>query len=175
MWSCEFRRILKKINIESQNFPGIFKNHQTENEILKGICDESLFGFIIADISVTELAFERWKDFPPVLKKMVITEEHLPDIMKQTLKRENPGMKKFERETLCQVFNASSQVILTTLAKFYLDQGFKISNVTAFVQYISFPALLPFAERVTTMRIDAEKNGLSTKGATAKGTYRILN
>ena len=153
----------------SKLFPGIFKSGQSEQEILDGIVDESLFGFIIADISVTEPAFERWKDFPPVLRRMTITEEHLPEIMKKTFKKENPEMRKFERETLCQVFNASDQVILTPLVKFYLEQGFKISNVTTFVQFISFPALLPFCQHVTQMRIDAELNGLSTKGATAKG------
>ena len=171
MWSCEFHKIRKNVTIDSKLFPGIFKTNQTEESILKGILDDSLFGFIIADISSTEKSREAWREFPPVLRKITITKEHLPDHMIKLLESENPGIDKFERETLCQVFNGKSQVILSTLAKFYLQQGFKITNVTSFVQYIGYPALLPFANHVTEMRINAEKNGNPTKGATAKGTF----
>ena len=175
MWSCEFNKVRKDINIDSEKFPGIFKKEQSEQDILDGIQSGKLFGFVVADISATEHSQKVWNDFPPILRKIKLTEEHLPDHMLEIMQRENPGIKNFERETLCQVFNAKKTVLLTTLAKFYIEQGFKISNIQSFIQYQAYPALSPFVDRVTEMRINAEKQGNPTKGSTAKGIfYQII-
>ena len=67
IWSCQFRKLLPKIrHLDSRNFPGIFRNNHTESDILNGIKDGSLFGYIIADISSPQNVIEEWKDFPPV-------------------------------------------------------------------------------------------------------------
>ena len=172
MWSCEFRKVRKEISRhESDELPGIFQTVQNEAYLLDGIRDGSIFGFLIADVSTPEDVQKKWRDFPPVLRKMTVTADHLNENMIKVLKKENPGieLKDFQRETLVQVFNAKDQVILSSLAKFYMEQGLIISNITAFVQYIAYPALLPFAEHVTEMRVTAEKNGETVKGNTAKG------
>ena len=106
------------------------------------------------------------------MRKIKLTEDHLPDHMLEIMRRENPGIKNFERETLCQVFNAKKTVLLSTLAKFYIDQGFTLSNIQSFIQYQAYPALSPFVDRVTEMRINAEKQGNPTKGSTAKGNFK---
>ena len=49
-----------------------------------------------------------------------------------------------------------------------MDQGFTLKNIRGFVQYIGCSALEPFVRHVTTMRVEAEKSGLTTKGNTAK-------
>lgn len=172
MWSCEFMKVRKDIKIDSKGFPGIFKKEQCEQDILDGIKSGKLFGFVVADINATEHSQKIWNDFPPILRKIKLTEDHLPDHMLEIMRRENPGIKNFERETLCQVFNAKKTVLLSTLAKFYIDQGFTLSNIQSFIQYQAYPALSPFVDRVTEMRINAEKQGNPTKGSTAKGNFK---
>ena len=66
IWSCQFRKLLPQLrSLESKNFPGIFKREHTETEILKGIKNGNLFGYIITDINSSEDIIEKWKDFPP--------------------------------------------------------------------------------------------------------------
>ena len=88
--------------------------------------------------------------------------------MKEQIRLEKPGMKKFERKTVVQCFNAENHFLLTTLAKYYMDEGLKISNIEQFIQYIPSKGILPFANLITKMRMEAEKENLTTKGNTAK-------
>ena len=127
-----------------------------------------LFGFIIADVESPQDVIAEMKEFPPIIRKMTLTEDHLSDYTKERLKKEKPNLKKFQRDTLVQCFNGKQLLLMTPLVKFYLEKGLQIHNITKFIQYIPSTALNPFAAHVTRMRIDAEKNNLPTKGSTAK-------
>ena len=81
---------------------------------------------------------------------------------------EKPQCKKFERETLTQCFNATNHLLLSTLAKYYMEKGIRISNVRRFIQFVPRKCLAPFVKYVTEMRIEAERDGETTKGNTAK-------
>jgi hypothetical protein len=80
--------------------------------------------------------------------------------MKARIKMEKGDVRNFERETLIQCFNATNHLLLTPLAKYYMQKGIIISNVRQFIQYIPVKCLTPFVDLVTHMRIDAENNNL---------------
>ena len=153
-WSCELDDRIKSLKGKDSKFlPGIFNSIETESDLRNGIENGSLYGFIFCNLSSTEETIKKWEKFPPILKRMTVTYEHLSQSMKDQLKLEKPEETKFERETLVQGFFAVDQVILTTLARFYLRQGIKIENITGFVQYVPSRCLDPFASH------DMELNG----------------
>ena len=171
MWECQFNKILPKIqHVETPEIGYILKLRPSENEIIAGIMEEKLFGFIVCTVKSPPSVVEKMKEFPPIIKRLKVTDTHLTTFMKEQVKMEKPNLKKFERETLVQCFNATDHLLLTSLAKFYMENGIKISKITQFIQYIPSKCLLPFVNHVTKMRVEAETppNIQPMKGNTAK-------
>ena len=170
MWECQFDQLLASGALSSirTTIPDILELHQTEEDLIRGIMEDRLYGFIICDVSTPTDIAESMADFPPVIKRLKITEQHLSEYMQGRVKSEKPDLKKFERETLVQCFNAKNHLLLTTLARYYMSKGMKLTNVTRFIQFIPKKCLAPFVERVTDMRIEAELSSETTKGDTAK-------
>ena len=171
MWECQFLKLLPKIqHVQTPELGYILKISPTESDIISGILSDKLFGFIVCTVKSPPEVVERMKDFPPIIKRLTITEKYLTPFMKDQVKLEKPNTKKFERETLVQCFNATDHLLLTSLAKFYLKNGIEISKISKFIQYIPAKSLLPFVTHVTKMRIEAETppNIQPMKGNTAK-------
>ncbi len=170
MWECQFLKKLPELSrLETPLIPFILREKQNEKSLIEAVRANQIFGFLLCDIDCPSDVIDAMQDFPPIIRRETITDDHLTEYMKSKIKQENPGLKSFKRETLIQCFTARSYLLMTPLAHFYLKKGLVISNVQKFVQYIPRKVLLPFANHVTAMRIDAEKNNLATKGATAKG------
>ena len=169
IWECQYDRIFHRLSYrETPYFPQILKHNTSETELLKDIKSGELFGFILADVRSPQNVINEMQDFPPIIRKLTLTEKHLSDYTKERLKIEKPNEKCFKRDTLIQCFHGEQILLMTPLVQFYMKKGMIISNVTKFVQYIPSSALNPFATHVTRMRIDAEKNLQRTKGSTAK-------
>ena len=134
--------------IDSKFLPGIFKKVQSEDDLLRGIENETFYGFLCCDLISSSETIDKWKKFPLLLKRLTVTFDHLSPSMKEQLKLEKPGETKFERETLVQCFNVKNTVILSSLLKFYLSQGVEVRNVQYFVQYAPTKCLDPFATHV---------------------------
>ena len=134
--------------IDSSFLPGIFEATASARDIITGIKNGRLFGFVFCDLKSTSKTTTKWHDFPPCLTRLTLTDEHLTPEMKNQVSLEKPGAK-FNRTSLVQCFNAKSQVIMTPLARFYMDQGIDLVNITGFVQYVPFRSLNPFADHVT--------------------------
>ncbi len=170
MWECRFDILLSEItaNPPATSIPDILKSKQTEEDLLDGIREGRLYGFIVCDVWSPPEVIEALHDFPPIIKRMELTDEHLSPYMRDRIYTNNPKMKSFKRTTLVQGFTAKEHLLLTSLAKYYMAKGIVLSNVKRFIQYVPRKCLSPFVEHVTKMRIEAELNGETTKGNTAK-------
>ena len=169
IWECEWNTLVRDVDrMDTPLLHDILKKNQKEADIVNGIRSERLFGFILCDIESPPDVIEKMRDFPPIITRQAIDESNLSPFMKEQIKLEHPELKKFKRETLVQCFSAKNHLIMTPLAKFYLDRGLIITNITKFMQYVPNNCISPFVEHVTSMRIDAERNNLPTKGNTAK-------
>ena len=155
-------------HISTPLIPFILLKTQSEQELLEGVKNGDLFGFLICSLASPPEVVQKYKFFPPIVKRFTITEDLLTDFMAERVRSAYPGSKKFERETLVQCFNAKDHLVMTTTARYYMKMGIKIFNVKRFIQYIPRKCIKPFASHVTRMRIEAEKNSDSTKSATAK-------
>ena len=150
---CKWKAISDNIKWSSSYLPLIERKKGTEEQILTGIMDESLYGFIVADVRCPPPIYEKYKDlnFPPIIKRLQITPEMLSPYMKEKIRKENAEL----RETVVQTFNADGLLMLTETAKFYIDIGLEVSNVTKFIQYRGEKMMSEFVNKVTNGRISA--------------------
>ena len=68
--------------------PMVMKKSGTESDILTGIQDDQLFGFVVADVTTPDWLLRKILpcNFPPVITRQQITEEMLSQYMKQRVK-----------------------------------------------------------------------------------------
>ena len=169
IWECQFDKLLPLIrHVETPLIPHILVATFKETDILDSIKNNCLFGYIVADISTPDYLIPEMSNFPPIMKRMTVTNKHLTAYMEKRYKLRNPHNGKLERETVVQCFNAKNHLLLTSLAKYYLDKGLIINNITKVIQYTPRKALHQFVKHVKNMRIIAEKEGKKTKANTAK-------
>lgn len=167
MKDCEWRKILKTL----PKFPtrlGRILERDTQDTLLDAINAETVFGFIKCNVATPIEQIEEFKAagflFPPVITKQKLTEAHLSPYMKQRYAAEG----KSPAETVIQSYFGKDVLLMTSLAKLYMNRGMKISNVTQFVQYEPGRALAPFVEKVKQMRIAATIEKDDLKATTAK-------
>ena len=158
MHGCFWKKKLKYIkNRETPKFPQILKTFGTEKNILIGLQKETLFGFIIADVSTPPHILEKinYLNFPPIIVRGEITPDMLSPYM---AKRCKDKKTKFPQNTLLQRYHAEQILIYAPMAKFYLDLGLEIKNISSFIQYQPVCPLKPFVQKITDGRINSVKN-----------------
>ena len=169
IYECQWDVMLSKIsNRRTKSLPHVLEKNHSEEEILESICNGRLFGFIVCDISTPENLIEEYKNFPPIIKRLTITDDYLSPFMKGQWAKKNKNGEKLKRETVVQCFEAQNHLLMTSLVKFYISIGLKINKIYQVIQYQPFKCLSPFVKHVTTMRLDAERNKKKTKANSAK-------
>ena len=135
---------------------------------MNSIRNRKLFGFIVCDIETPPDLQEEMKLFPPIIKRMRLTNDNLTPYMAERLRKHYQKDAKLDRETVVQCFNAEQHLLMTPLVRFYLDLGLKITKIYRVIQYRPFRSISPFVKHVTAMRLEAEREGKKTKANTAK-------
>ena len=158
---CEWKRQKKSMslrNFPTNDLPLVMNNYGNEETIVNGIRNGQLFGFVVCDVSTPDALLEDILpiNFPPIITRGEINETHLSDYMKTRV--EDRGYK-LPQTTLIQQYNAKQVLLYTPMVEFYLNLGMRITNVTRFLQYQPAVVLKPFAEKITTGRIAANKAG----------------
>ena len=167
---CEWKKKLRTLrSLPSPSFPDVYQNFSSEQKILNGIENSDLFGFIVADVSTPDEVLEKILplNFPPIIHRAEIDESMVSDYMKN---RCNARDRKLPQETLVQTYHAKQLMMYTPTAKFYLQLGLKISNVSKFIQFIPTQPLESFVEKITQGRINAVKSGNDSLGT----AYKII-
>lgn len=142
----------------------------TEESLMEAIKEGTVFGFVTCDVTTpSEMIRSREIDgflFPPVVRRMVIEDEHLSPYMREKFLANN--RKLGTQPTVVQTYNAKQIFVLTEMVRVWMRLGLKVSNITEFVQYIPGKTLLPFVEKVTKMRCAATYEKDEAKATTAK-------
>ena len=168
MRGCQWRSEIRSV----QHVPtqmGQILRRGTEQELLNGIKKDELFGFAVCDVSSSDELIEELTLggflFPPVIQRMKLDQSHTSPYMTERIIEEDDS---FERSTVVQTFNGTQVLLMTPLIKFYHELGMKISNITSFTQFIGGKSLLPFADKVYSMRVEATYEKDDAKATTAK-------
>ena len=138
-----------------------------ENSLIKAIKENSVYGFIECDVETPEEIRKAFGSFlfPPVIQRMDLDESNISPYMKQRINEEG---KNLNFSTVVQTYSGKKIFLLTSLAKFYLEKGLIISNITKFIQYQPGRALLPFQQKVYNMRVEATKANDEAKSTVSK-------
>ena len=139
-----------------------------EASLLKGIVDNTLFGFLKCDVTTSTELIKEYDQagylFPPVIQRATITEEMLSPYMRQRYLEE----AKTPSETVIQSYHGKQVFVMSTMVNRWLELGMKVSNITTFVQYQPGRALAPFVKKVTEGRIAATYEKDEAKANTYK-------
>ena len=168
IYECQWDQLLTEIEDKfTPTLPHILEDKHSDEDILRSIENDQLFGYIVCDLITPPELVEKFKNFPPVIKRMKITDELLSPYMAQQWRKRGAGAK-LDRETVIQCFNASQHLLMTPLVKHYLSIGLKIPKIYKVVQYQPYRSLGPFVKHVTGMRLEAERSKKMTKANSAK-------
>ena len=130
MRECKWRNQLYQVSETPTSF-GRILCRDNEESLLNAIRNESVFGFVVADVSTDEsLANELCDDgflFPPIIQRADLDESFFSPYMKERFLIEQ---EKMSRTTVVQRFNGTQLLLMTPLVKFYLDLGLKVTNIT---------------------------------------------
>ncbi|CAG5083743.1 Oidioi.mRNA.OKI2018_I69.PAR.g10449.t1.cds [Oikopleura dioica] len=111
MRECEWvhRRNKYYVDRVSKYWGHIFKLKESEKSILEGIKNDEIYGFIEADVSCPKEVFDQisYINFPPVIQRMKITDEHLSSYMKAQFEKTG---SKCDQETVVQTYNATKSL-----------------------------------------------------------------
>lgn len=170
MHECEFKRHIKP-NIQhiiDRYFPETFKagkRFSSENAIIKAIENETLFGAIYCDIEVPATWDEQsghsgfWHSLTPQeyfaeMSPIFCVSDIYPDDfgVHMTQFCNDANFKPNKRRLLVGGLKANRIMLSTSLVKWYLAHGLKISKIYRVVQFTPRKCFASFVEKGTAMR-----------------------
>ena len=110
-----------------------YKRPLSEEQLLQGIIDGRLFGYVQCDIEVTEHLRDYFSNFRPIFKNTVVSRNDIGDLMKEYGERE--GIMPQPRRMLISSFILTNGTIITPLLLSYLKLGLVCKKIQQFVQY----------------------------------------
>ena len=169
MKECEWNKMKATIAKPTTGLGHLFDN-DNEETLLDGIRNDRIFGFIVADVDIEDAKIDEFVKngylFPPCTSRKELSMEHLSPYMQQRYTEE----RKTPQLTVIQTYRGTQLLLLTEMVKFLMENGFNIKNVSQVIQYQPGKALAPFVEKVTSMRIQAARDGDEAKGMVGKLT-----
>ena len=133
MWECNWWELYRTdAPVKSYlraNFP--YKRLLSEEQLLQGIIDGRLFGYVQCDIEVPEHLRDYLSKFPPIFKNTVVSTKDIEDLMKEYAEKE--GIMSQPRRMLISSFILTNGTIITPLLLFYLKLGLVCKKIHQFV------------------------------------------
>ena len=158
MWECEWWSLYKTdASVKShlrENFP--YKRPLSEEQLLQGIIDGRLFGYVQFDIEVPEHLGSYFSNFPPVFKNIVVSREDIGTLMRDYAEKEN--IMPQPRRMLISSFILTNGTILTPLLLFYLKLGLFCKKFHRFVQYTPKTCFNSFVQSAVDARRQGDRN-----------------
>ena len=160
MWECEWRTLKKspalKIFVEA-NFPRRYNaNHGqlTTGEILKAVCDGTLFGLVECDVREPDDLRYRFPEMQPIFKNTCITCDDLSPFMRRYAE-ENDIMTRPQR-TLVGIVYGTRILLATSLLRWNVKHGLVVDRVDQVVKYDTNPCFRRFGDSVSSARREGD-------------------
>ena len=158
MWECESWSLYKtdapvKSYVRA-NFP--YKQPLSEEQLLQGITDGRLFGYVQCDIEVPEHMHDYFSIFPPIFKNTVVSRNDLGELIKEYAEKE--GIMPQPRRMRISSFILTNDTIITPLLLFYLKLGLVCEKFHRFVQYTPRRCFNNFIKSAVDARWQGDEN-----------------
>ena len=143
----------------------------SEEQLLQGIIDGQLFGYVQCDIEVPEHLRSFFSNFPPILKNTVVSREDIDNLMREYAEKENVMAQP--RRVLLSSFVLTNGTIITPLLLFYLKLGLVCKKIHRFVQYTPRKRFNNFVQSAVDARRQGDENPNSS--VVAETMKRLAN
>ena len=130
-----------------------------QDEIIQNVLNDKLFGFFEVDIEVPEQKRKRFSEFCPLFVISEVTEEQIPQHMKDY--KINTGRKMIKNnKKLLGVMKTEKILLYSPLLKWYLNHGLQVTKIHRYISYTSGRPFKWFPEEVSSARraADQDKN-----------------
>ena len=136
----------------------VFKcNPDEQDEIIQNVLNDELFGFFEVDIEVPEQKRKRFSEFCPLFVISEVSEEQIPQHMKDY--KINTGRKMIKNnKKLLGVMKAEKILLYSPLLKWYLNHGLQVTKIHRYISYTSGRPFKWFPEEVSSARRDADQD-----------------
>jgi G:T-mismatch repair DNA endonuclease (very short patch repair protein) len=159
---CEWSRDRtddEKINqfVEGLEFRQMSGNHpMSEKQILQALLDGEFFGLIECDIRVPARLRNTFSEMCPIFKNTSVSRADLTDHMRQYAEKTKTLLQP--RRMLIGSLFGTKILLLSTLAKWYLEHGLEITKIYQIVQYIPSKCFESFGHSVCDARRDGDSD-----------------
>ena len=158
MWECEWWSLYKtdalvKIHLR-ENFP--YKRPLSEEQLLQGIIDGRLFGYVQCDIEVADHLQSYFSNLPPIFKFIAVSREDIGNLRKEYAEKEN--IMAQPTRMLISSFVLTIGTIITPLFLFYFKRGLVCKKTHRFVQYTPRECFNNFVQSAVDARRQGDEN-----------------
>jgi hypothetical protein len=157
---CEWDCILKssqetKLFVQKLLYRDMSSNvTMTEDQIIQAIQDKTFFGLIECDIEVPDHLRDHFSEMTPIFKNISLSSKDLFEPMKSYATK-NGHLTNPQRLLIGSYFG-NKILLMSPLAKWYLDHGLTITKIYQIVQYKPERCFSKFADLVTTARREGD-------------------
>ena len=110
-----------------------YKRPLSEEQLLQGIINGRIFGYVQCDIEVREQLLDYFSNFPSIFKNTVVSRNDIGDLMKEYAEKE--GIMPQPRSMHISSFILTNGIIITPLLLFYSKLGPVCKKIHRFVHY----------------------------------------
>ena len=171
MWECEWWSLYKTdASVKShlrKNFP--YERPLSEEQLLQGIIDGQLLGYVQCDIEVPEHLHSYFSNFRPIFKNTVVSTEDIGNLMREYEEKEN--IMAQPRRMLISSFILTNGTIITPLLLFSLKLGLVCKKIHRFVQYTPRKCFNDFVQSAVDARRQGDEN---PKSSVVAETMKLL-
>ena len=158
--SCKWYEKRRSVGPFKNYISSFFNRKQvTEREIFEKIKNGDFFGLVQCDVISPQSVIDKFSkfNFPPVFCHLPIDESMIHPSYLSILKARKT---QFPLDRVLTLTYQAKNILLTTeTAKFYLDQGLELSNITQAYEYEKAFPLAHFVKDITDQRKAATRSG----------------
>ena len=169
IFECDWMKMKVPVRVNVSKF--FSRKNISASEIMQAVVNDEFYGIIRCDISSPPSVVEHFTklNHPPIFTHMQIEEDMIGTSMKNLLKERKVKYPLDKQLTL--VFNHKQYVLNTDLAKFYIEKGMLLTNLTLAIEYTKSRPLAGFIDTVTKKRKEATRIG----DKNLQNTWKLVN
>ena len=130
---------------------------EEKDKLIQNVLNDKLFGFFEVDKEVPEQKRKRFSEFCPLFVISEVTEEQIPQHMKDY--KINTGRKMIKNsKKLLGVMKTEKVLLYSPLLKWYLNHGLQVTKIHRYISYTPGTPFKWFPEEVSSARRDADND-----------------
>ena len=142
MWECAWKR--------ERDPPPRQKWNMTQNEILAGVVDGTLFGMVECDVRVPVELQDHFVEMQPIFKNATVTRDDIGPFMREYAEKND--IMSTPRRMLIGSYRGDKILLATPLLRWYLTHGLVVDHVYQIIEYSPKPCFQHFGESVSAAR-----------------------